>query len=81
MRRIIIPLVTMWGCPALPTVNMKNQERQPIMPSVPHGPMASGSSFMIIVVAAFAPPSNTEMAVKKMNTPATTITVPCTMSV
>ena len=54
---LIMNFVTMCGCPQPPSANMKYQDKQPSIPNVPHGPMASGSSRMMICTAPAAPPS------------------------
>ena len=77
----IIILVTMWGWPAKPMPNTKNQPREVITPAAPKGIIDSPSSASTISLAPRRPPSNTCVAVSRMRKPATIITSPCKTSV
>ena len=74
-------LVMTCGWPAEPSTKTTNQDSEPIMPSVPHGVIVSGSSSMSVVTMPVSPPSTTLSAATKTNTAATIMIAPCTRSV
>ena len=81
MLRSIMNLVMMWGCPATPMPNTKNQASAPISPMVPHGPLAARSSAATIRLISAIPPSNVPSTATKTKTEATTMMAPWITSV
>ena len=81
MRRFIISFVMTWGWPDPPTANRKNHDRAPIMPSVPQGEIASGSSAISVPAMPARPPSTALRAAAKTKSAATIMMAPCTRSV
>ena len=81
MRRSIMNLVMMCGCPATPMPNTKNHASPPTRPIVPHGPPAARSSAATIRLISVSPPSNVPSTVANTRTDATIMMTPWITSV